>query len=79
MNFTKALALNSFWFPSNCIQTDLYFKAVKNIDWENVDPKIALRKDFLSGSGSAKISAEVAKIPNPIPPAHTGSGARCGA
>lgn len=77
--YREALAFNSFWFPSNYIQTGLYFKAVKNIDWENVDPKVALGKDFSSGSGSAKISSEVAKIPNLIPPAPTGSGAKCGA
>lgn len=77
--YREALAFNSFWFPSNYIQTALYFKAVKNVDWENVDPKVAMGKDFSSGSGSAKISSEVAKIPKLIPPAPNGSGAKCGA
>ncbi|MDP3725591.1 MAG: hypothetical protein Q8R36_00160 [bacterium] len=77
--YREALAFNSFWFPSNYIETGLYFKAVKNIDWEKVDPKVALGKDFSSGSGSAKIQAEVAKIPNLIPPAPSGGGGSCGA
>jgi len=72
----KALAFNSFWFPHNYMQTALYFKAIKGIDWERVDPKVAMGKDFSSGSGSATIQAEVAKIPGLIP--QQKGGASCG-
>ncbi len=75
----EALAFNSFWFPSTYIEAGLYFKAIKNIDWENVDPKVVLGKDFSSGSGSANIQAEVAKIPNLIPTQGHGGGGGCGA
>lgn len=75
--YREALAFNSFWFPQNYIETALYFKAVKNMDWENVDPKVVMGKDFSTASGwSANVQAEIAKIPNLIP--KTGSGAGCG-
>ncbi|MBI2103754.1 hypothetical protein HYT59_01985 [Candidatus Woesebacteria bacterium] len=38
--YKEALAFNSFWFPQNYIQTALYFKVVKNIEWDKVDPKL---------------------------------------
>lgn len=75
----EALAFNSFWFPSTYIETALYFKAVKNIDWENVDPKIAVGKEFSSASGSAKIAVEVAKISNLFPPVQNSGRGSCGA
>lgn len=49
--YREALAFNSFWFPHNYIQTALYFKAVKNTNWENVDPKTVMGADFSSISG----------------------------
>lgn len=73
------LAFNSFWFPSTYIETALYFKVVKNIDWENVDPKMALGKEFSNASGSAKIEAEVTKIHGLIPPVSNSGGGSCGA
>lgn len=77
--YREALAFNSFWFPSTYVQIGLYFKAVRNVDWQDVDPKTIMGKDFSSGSGSRIIQAEVAKIPNLIPPAPKGGGAGCGA
>lgn len=75
----EALAFNSFWFPSTYIETALYFKAVKNIDWKDVDPQVALGKEFSSATGSTKIATEVAKIPNLFPPVQNGGGGSCGA
>lgn len=75
----EALAFNSFWFPSTYIETALYFKVIKDINWENVDPKIAVGKEFSSASGSAKIAVEVAKIPNLFPPVQNSGGGSCGA
>lgn len=74
----EALAFNSFWFSQQYIYNALYFKAVKNIDWDKVDPKVVMGKDFSSGSGSGNIQAEVAKIPNLIPQRGNGGGAGCG-
>ncbi|MBI4064928.1 hypothetical protein HY409_00970, partial [Candidatus Gottesmanbacteria bacterium] len=75
--YKEALAFNSFWFPHNYIQTALYFKVVKNIEWDRVDPKLALGVDYSTGSGWSKnVQTEIAKIPNIIP--KTRGGAVCG-
>ncbi len=75
----EALAFNSFWFSQSYIYNALYFKAVKGLDWDKVDPKVVMGKDFSSGSGSGNIQAEIAKIPNLIPQQGQGGGAGCGA
>ncbi len=75
--YREALAFNSFWFTQTYIETALYFKLIKNIDWENVDPKVVMSKDFSSSGGWRKnVKAEIAKFSNIIPPAKGGVG--CG-
>ena len=49
--YREALAFNSFWFRDNYIQTALYFKVVRNIEWRDVDPREALSANFSSASG----------------------------
>lgn len=49
--YQEALTFNSFWFPQNYIQTAVYFKAVNNTDWKDVDPKIVMGKEYSSISG----------------------------
>jgi len=67
---------NSFWFPHNYIQTALYFKAVKNVDWEDVDPKLVMDKDFSSiGGWLANVDSEIKKL-GLIP--QDKSGSNCG-
>ena len=61
--YREAVAFNSFWFPHNYIQTALYFKAVKNTDWDKVDPKLVMGKDYSSINGwYANVDAEVKKL-----------------
>lgn len=75
--YKEALAFNSFWFQQNYIEMALYFKVIKKIDWEKVDPKVALGFDYSSASGWNKsVRAEIQKIPNLIP--QTKGGAGCG-
>ena len=74
--YREALAFNSFWFPSNYIQTALYFKAVRNIDWERVDPMEIMGFEYSAlGPWSKNVQAEVAKIPGLLPPRNN---AACG-
>ena len=75
--YREALAFNSFWFPQNYIQTAVYFKAVKNIDWENVDPKLVMGQDFSSSSGWRKNVGEKLANLGLVPKAKAG-GAGCG-
>lgn len=74
--YREALAFNSFWFPHNYIQTALYFKALKNTDWEDVSAKEVMGKDFSNISGW---SGTVAKKVNELGlvPQQKG-GASCG-
>ena len=66
--YREALAFNAFWFPSNYVQTALYFKAVKNVPWEAVDPRTIMSFDYSAlGAWSKNVQAEVAKIPNLLP------------
>ncbi|MDO8621511.1 MAG: hypothetical protein Q7R31_04515 [Candidatus Levybacteria bacterium] len=75
--YKEALAFNSFWFPQNYTQTALYFKVVKNTDWEKVSPKEVMGINFSAVSNWAKnVQAEIAKIPNLIPQTKGGGG--CG-
>jgi hypothetical protein len=74
--YREALAFNSFWFPSNYVQTALYFKAVRHIDWERVDPVEIMGFDYSAlGPWSKNVQAEVAKIPGLLPPRNS---ATCG-
>ncbi len=66
--YRDALAFNSFWFPHNYIQTALYFKVVKNTDWEDVNPQEVMGYDYSAVSQWSKnVAEEIAKIPNLIP------------
>lgn len=74
--YREARAFNSFWFPHNYIQTALYFKAVKNTDWEKVDPKVVMGKDYSSiGGWYANVDAEIKKL-GLVPQQQGGAG--CG-
>lgn len=74
--YREALAFNSFWFGAKYVQMALYFMATKNIDWENVDAKVALSKDYSSASGFyANVARELKKL-NLLPGSKGGAG--CG-
>lgn len=51
--FREALAFNAFWFPHNYAHTALYFKAVWNTEWRDVDPRQVMGQSLSSGSGWA--------------------------
>lgn len=74
--YREALAFNSFWFPRNYIYNALYMKAVKGTDWSKVDAKALMGSEFSNASGSARIEAQVAKIPNLVPK-QNGEGESC--
>ncbi|MDP3794862.1 MAG: hypothetical protein Q8R13_02965 [bacterium] len=74
--YREALAFNSFWFPHNYVQTALYLKAVKNTDWDKVDPKTIMGKDYSSAGGwYANVDAEIKKL-GLVP--QNRSGSNCG-
>ena len=72
--FEEALAFNSFWFPQQYLSMATYFKEVKGIDWKNVDPKIALGKDFSTARGwSQNVDAKLKEL-NLVPQQKGGGG-----
>jgi hypothetical protein len=74
--YSEAVAFNSFWFPHNYIQTALYFKAVENLDWDKVDPKLVMGKEYSSIGGWYKnVDAEVKRL-DLVPQQQGGAG--CG-
>ena len=73
--YREALAFNAFWFPHNYVQTALYFKA-KGVEWENVDPKLALGKDYSTISGWSGTVAKEVTSRGLVP--QTQGGAGCG-
>lgn len=74
--YREALAFNAFWFPHSYIQTALYFKAVESTDWDNVDPKVVMGKDFSTISGwSGTVAKKVSEL-DLVPQRQNGAG--CG-
>lgn len=71
--YKTALAINSFWFPQNYMETALYFEKVKGEDWEEIDPKLILSKQYSSISGwMANVDTVARKIPGLIPTTQNG-------
>lgn len=71
--YKTALAFNSFWFPQNYMETALYFEKVKEQDWEEIDPKSILSKQYSSISGwMANVDTVARKIPGLIPTTQNG-------
>ncbi len=76
--YKTLLAFNSFWFPQNYTETALYFNVIKNTDWDNVKPQIALSKDYSSISGWIQnVDTPIRKIPGLLPKPQNGGS--CGA
>ncbi len=75
--YREALAFNSFWFPQQYLEMAVYFKAAQDLDWENVDAKVAMSKDFSSGSGWFNNVHKYLQENNLIPKPQEGGGG-CG-
>lgn len=76
--YDEALAFNAFWFPDYYLRTALFFKVVKNVAWQDVDPRVVLSAEYSAGGPwQENVAQELAAIPGLIPPAPNG-GAGCG-
>lgn len=49
--YREALAFSAFWFPNNYVHTAIYFKAVRNIQWQDADAREVMGAAFSSASG----------------------------
>jgi len=75
--YREALTFNSFWFPQQYVEIALYFKTAQGIDWENVDPKVAMGKDYSTASGWYQNVHRYLQENNLVPKPQSGGG--CGA
>lgn len=66
--YKEAVAFNSFWFPSSYVETALYFKTVKGLDWKEVDPRIVMSKEYSSIEGWSKNVDAVVRDKHLLPP-----------
>ncbi len=69
--YENILKLNSFWFPSSYLNIATYFER-KGTQWQDIDAKLVLGKDYSSGAGAANIAKEVGPQPG------GGGGGSCG-
>lgn len=56
--YKDVLALNSFWFPQNYVETAVYFDK-QGTEWNNVDARVVLSSQYSSAQGSEQVSQSV--------------------
>lgn len=61
--YKDLLAFNSFWFPQTYTEMAVYFHQEEGKVWDQVDPKIALSKEYSSAQGAQIIRAAVQNVP----------------
>ncbi len=61
--YKDLLAFNSFWFPQNYVEMAVYFQQEDGTTWDQVDPQLALSKEYSSAQGAQTISAAVQDVP----------------
>ena len=72
--YRTILRFNSFWFPSQYLQTAAYFQSVKGVQWDDINPKLLLSKDYSSVTGwMTNVDAIAQKTPGLIPIVEGGS------
>jgi hypothetical protein len=49
--FEAAKNVNAFWFPQQAMESAVFFKAVMNLDYADVDGRMAAGPELFSGSG----------------------------
>jgi len=60
--YREALAFSAFWFPSDYIETAVYFKTVRNTRWQDVNAREVMSAEFSSASGWQKnVARELAR------------------
>jgi len=73
--YKKALVINSYWFPQTYTELAVFFKAKKNINWQDVNPVEVLGEAYSSGQGYAAVSQQL-QAEGLVPQIKSGGG--CG-
>lgn len=74
--FAAAKAVNGFWFPQQVVETAVFFKATMNLDYADVDPRLATSREIFSGSGYSQVNQWLAA--NELLSQSQGGGNSCG-
>ncbi|MBK8903522.1 MAG: hypothetical protein IPM53_20225 [Anaerolineaceae bacterium] len=53
--FAAAKAVNGFWFPQQVVETAVFFKATLNLDYADVDSRVATGPEVFSGRGYGQV------------------------
>lgn len=60
--YKDLLAFNSFWFPQNYVEMAVYFEKA-GTKWKDVNPKLALGRDYSSAQGAVRIKQSIQSVP----------------
>lgn len=65
--YKDLLAFNSFWFPQTYVEMAAYFQSGKvgnkEIQWKDVDAKLALSAEYSSAKGAQRVQQAVQNVP----------------
>ncbi len=74
--FGAAKNMNTFWFTQQAIESAAFFQLTMNLDYQDVDPRMAVGPEVFSGSGAQLVRAWLAE--NGALEQGSGGGAGCG-
>jgi len=74
--FAAAKAVNGFWFPQQTLETAVFFKAAMNMDYDDIDPWMAVGPEVFSGTGFWQVHQWLAD--NGLLAQPQGNGNSCG-
>lgn len=74
--FAAAKGVNAFWFPQQALETAVFFKAAMNLDYADVDARMATGPEVFSGTGFRQVHQWLVENNRLAPP--QGGGNSCG-
>ncbi len=74
--FTAAKYVNAYWFPQQALETALYLKASRGLDFIRADPRMVVGADYFSGTGAQQVHATLQA--KGLLPRSTDGGGSCG-
>ncbi len=74
--FTAAKYVNAYWFPQQTLETAIYLKASRGLDFIRTDPRTVTGEEYSSGAGSQQVHAALQKAG--LLPEAPDNGGSCG-
>ena len=73
--FTAAKYANAYWFPQQALETAVYLKADRDIDFAQADSRMVTGKELFSASGARQVHASLQS--SGLLPQAPGNGGSC--